>query len=154
MASTASTATSRYTNYLTAGVRLGRTRTRASQPSMRSSSMDVSASLGRSTVSSLKTRQRSSDLTSARTVIRSSDFSINGIERLKNRERLIAREDGNYNSEEYKRVMARNGFGPNKSKDHQISRETDLSNKTISVINIDLPLKKTKKYAWREEIKD
>ena len=41
--------------------------------------------------SSLKTRQRSSDLTSARTAIRSSDFSINGIERLKNRERLIAR---------------------------------------------------------------
>ena len=59
--------------------------------SMRSSSMDVTASLGRSTVSSLKTRQRSSDLTSARTAIRSSDFSINGIERLKNRERLIAR---------------------------------------------------------------
>merc|ERR1712088_215588 len=111
--------------------------------SMRSSSMDVTASLGRSTVSSLKTRQRSSDLTSARTAIRSSDFSINGIERLKNRERLISREDGNNNSEEYKRVMTRAGFGPNKSKDQQISRETDLSNK---IINIDLPLKKSKKY--------
>ena len=34
------------------------------------------------------------------------------------------REDGNNNSEEYKRVMARNGFGPNKSK---VSRGLKIS---------------------------
>ena len=59
--------------------------------SMRSSSMDVSVALARSPISSLKTRQRSSDITSVRTAIRSTDFSINGIERLKNRERLLSR---------------------------------------------------------------
>ena len=34
------------------------------------------------------------------------------------------REDGNYNSEEYKRVMTRAGFGPNKS---TVSRELKIS---------------------------
>ena len=53
--------------------------------------MDVSVSLPRSPMASLKTRQRSSDITSARTAVRSTDFTINGIERLKNRERLMSR---------------------------------------------------------------
>ena len=56
--------------------------------------MDLSASLPRPPMSSLKTRQRSSDITSARTAIRSTDFSINGIERFKNRERLMSRYQG------------------------------------------------------------
>merc|ERR1739838_329194 len=92
-------------------------------------------------------RDRAMDYTLPR-LNRSSDFSINGIERLRNRPKITTQGDDEH-SQEYKNIMAKTENYLNTCKDRDISKDleisrdemsdmiknSDLSTKTINAIN-------------------
>jgi hypothetical protein len=123
--------------------------------SYRSSSADLSAP-------SLRLRDRSVDFTSS---TRSSDFSINGIERMRTRPKIAIRDDEE-RSQEYQNILAK----AEKIKDKDINKDldmskdqmsdiinnSDLTTKTINAINKEVFNKtgkqEKKNYSWRKDM--
>merc|ERR1719317_586720 len=113
-------------------------------------------------VPKIRVRDRSTDLSLTGST-RSRDFSINEIERMRTRPRIVG-GDEDERSQEYRNILAKaenitdkdiiKDLDMSKTEKSDIINNSDLSTKTFNVIRIDKSNNKEKKnYSWRKEMK-